>query len=162
MGKTALVQHAIASASDLGVLRAVGVESEMELAYAALHHLLVPLLAGLERLPAPQRDALGVAFGVRAGPSPDRFLVGLAALGLLSEAAAEERPLLCVIDDAQWLDRASAQPLAFVARRLVAEPVVMLFAAREPGQELAGFSQVDLLRRDRQQNASVRRITTIR
>jgi hypothetical protein len=120
IGKTALLEYAIASASDLRVLRAVGVESEMELAYAVLHQLLVPMLDGLARLLGPQRDALAVAFGLRDGPAPHRFQVGLAVLGLLSEAA-EERPVLCVVDDAQWSDRASAQALAFVARRLLAE-----------------------------------------
>src|SRR5690348_4265229 len=141
IGKTALLEHAIASASDLRVLRAVGVESEMELAYASLHQLLVPMLDGLERLLGPQRDALAVAFGLRDGEAPDRFQVGLAVLSLLSEAA-EERPVLCVIDDAQWLDRASALALAFVARRLLAEGVVMLFAAREPGSEFAGLPEL--------------------
>jgi hypothetical protein len=97
-----------------------------------LHQLCVPLLDGLERLPAPQRDALGVAFGLRGGGTPDRFLVGLAALTLLSEAA--DGPLLCLVDDAQWLDRVSAQALAFVARRLLVERVGLIFAAREPGE----------------------------
>jgi hypothetical protein len=138
IGKTALLEYAMTSASDLRVLRAVGVESEMELAYAALHQLLVPMLEGLERLLGRQRDALAVAFGLREGQAPDRFQVGLAVLSLLSEAA-EERLVLCVIDDAQWLDRASARALAFVARRLLAEGVVMLFAAREPGEEFAGL-----------------------
>jgi DNA-binding CsgD family transcriptional regulator len=141
IGKTALLEYAVASASDLRVLRAVGVESEMELAYASLHQLLVPMLDGLGRLLGPQRDALAVAFGLREGPVPDRFQVGLAVLGLLSETA-DERPALCVIDDAQWLDRASAQVLAFVARRLLAEGVVMLFAAREPGEEFAGLPEL--------------------
>src|SRR6478672_4611007 len=141
IGKTALLEYAIASASDLRVLRAVGVESEMELAYASLHQLLVPMLDGLERLVRSQRDALAVAFGLREGPAPDRFQVGLAVLSLLSEAA-DERPLLCVTDDAQWLDRASARALAFVARRLLAEGVVMLFAAREPGEEFAGLPEL--------------------
>ena len=140
-GKTALLEYAIASASDLRVLRAVGVQLEMELAYASLHQLLVPMLDGLERLLGPQRDALAVAFGLREGPAPDRFLVGLAVLGLFSETA-DERPTLCVIDDAQWLDRASAQALVFVARRLLAEGVVMLFAAREPGEEFAGLPEL--------------------
>ena len=122
IGKTALLQYLIASASDLTVVRAVGVESEMELAYASLHQLCAPLLDRLERLPAPQRQALEIVFGLSAGPAPDRFLVGLAVLSLFSEVS-EERPLLCVIDDAQWLDQASALTLAFVARRLLAEPV---------------------------------------
>jgi DNA-binding CsgD family transcriptional regulator len=138
VGKTALLDYAISCASDLRVLRAVGVESEMELAFAALHQLCAPLLDLLDGLPSPQRDALAITFGLSAGAVPDRFFVGLAVLGLLS-GAAEERPLLCVIDDAQWLDRASAQALAFVARRLLAESVVMLFAAREPGDEFQGL-----------------------
>ena len=135
VGKTALVESAIESASDLAVVRAVGVESEMELAFAALHQLCAPMVERLDRLPRHQRDALAITFGLSAGPAPDRFLVGLAVLGLLSEVA-EERPLLCVIDDAQWLDRASAQALGFVARRLLAESVVMLFVARGPVEEL--------------------------
>jgi DNA-binding CsgD family transcriptional regulator len=141
IGKTALLEYAIASASDLTLLRAVGVESEMELAYAALHQLVVPILDGLERLLGPQRDALAVAFGLREGQAPDRFQVGLGALSLLS-GVAEECPVLCVIDDAQWLDRGSARALAFVARRLLAEGVVMLFAAREPGEEFAGLPEL--------------------
>src|SRR5258708_8947950 len=108
----------------------------MELAFAGLHQLCGPMLDRLGRLPVPQRDALRTAFGMSAGPAPDRFLVGLAVLGLLSEAAAE-RPLVCLVDDAQWLDRASVQVLAFVARRLAAEPVGLVFAARDPGEELA-------------------------
>src|ERR1700749_1801850 len=112
VGKTALLEYAVASASDLHVLRAAGVESERELAFAALHQLCAPLLDRLDRLPGPQRDALATAFGMTAGAVPDRFFIGLAVLGLLSEAA-EKGPLMCVIDDAQWLDRASAQALAF-------------------------------------------------
>ena len=141
VGKTALLDYAIASASDLRVLRAVGVESEMELAFAALHQLCAPVLDRLERLPVPQRDALLTTFGLRAGPVPDRFLVGLAVLSLLSEVA-DERPLVCVVDDAQWLDRASAQCVAFVARRLLAESVVMLFAAREQSDLFAGLPEL--------------------
>jgi DNA-binding CsgD family transcriptional regulator len=135
IGKTALLEHLVASASDLNVIRAAGVESEMELAFASLHQLCGPLLDRLPRLPAPQRRALEIVFGVSPGAPPDRFLVGLAVLSLFSEAA-EERPLLCVVDDAQWLDHASALTLAFVARRLLAEPVGLVFAAREPGEEL--------------------------
>jgi hypothetical protein len=134
IGKTALLEYAIESASGFRIARAGGVESEMELAFAALHQLCVPALDRLERLPGPQCEALGVAFGLRAGQPPDRFLVGLAVLSLLSEVAGE-RPLLCVVDDAQWLDRASAQALAFVARRLLAERVAVIFAVREPGGE---------------------------
>ena len=115
----------------------------MELAFAGLHQLCAPLLDRLEGLPVPQRDALGTAFGLRAGGAPDRFLVGLAVLTLLSEAA-EERPLLCLVDDAQWLDRASAQVLAFVARRLLADPVGLLFAARDPGEQLGGLPDLEV------------------
>ncbi len=122
VGKTALLEYAVAAAADMRVIRAAGVESEMELAFASLHLLCVPLLDRLHALPTPQRDAVGVAFGLREGAAPDRFMVGLAVLTLLSQVA-EEQPLLCVVDDAQWLDRESGQVLAFVARRLLAEPV---------------------------------------
>src|ERR1700761_2821056 len=128
VGKTALLDYAIGSASDMRVVRASGVESEMELAFAALHQLCAPLLDRLDRLPGPQRDALEITFALSAGPVPDRFFVGLAVLGLLSEVA-EERPILCVVDDAQWLDRASAQTLLFVARRLVAGAGGLVFGA---------------------------------
>jgi DNA-binding CsgD family transcriptional regulator len=143
VGKTALVDDAIGSAPDLRVLRAVGVESEMELAFAALQQLCAPVLDRLGRLPGPQQAALRVAFALSGGEAPDRFLVGLAALSLLSEAA-EERPLLCVVDDAQWLDEASAQALAFVARRLLAEPVAIVFMTREPIQALSGLPELVL------------------
>src|SRR3954452_21548440 len=136
VGKTALLEHAIRSASDVRVLRAIGVESEMELPFAALHQLCMSLLDRLERLPGPQRDVLQTTFALSTGAAPERFLVGLAVLSLLSDVA-EERPLLCVVDDAQWMDRASAQALAFVARRLLAEPVALLFAVREPSGEFA-------------------------
>jgi hypothetical protein len=135
IGKTALLEYLIASASDLTIVRAVGVQSDMELAFASLHQLCGPLLDRLDRLPAPQRDALRIVFGLSAGPAPDRFFVGLAVLSLLSEAA-EQRPLLCVVDDAQWLDQASALTMAFVARRLLADPVGLVFAAREQVDEL--------------------------
>jgi DNA-binding CsgD family transcriptional regulator len=138
IGKTALLEHAVEAASDLTVLRAVGVEPELELAFGALHQVCAPILERLDGVPAPQRDALRVTFGLSEGRAPDRFMVGLATLSLLSEAA-ERRPVLCVVDDAQWLDRASAQALAFAARRLLAESVVMLFGAREPGEQLAGL-----------------------
>ncbi len=141
VGKTALLKDAIERASELRVVRAVGVESEMELAFAGLHQLCVPLLGRLERLPGPQRDALAGTFGLSEGAVPDRFLVGLALLTLLSEVAVE-RPLLCVVDDAQWLDHASAQALGFVARRLQAESVVMLFGARQPGEDLRGLPEL--------------------
>ena len=138
IGKTALLDYAIESAAGMRIARVAGVESEMELAFAALQQLCAPMLAGLERLPSPQRDALGVAFGLQAGAAPDRFLVSLAALSLLSDVA-EHQPLLCAVDDAQWLDRASAQTLAFVARRLLAEPVALVVATREPGGDFRGL-----------------------
>jgi DNA-binding CsgD family transcriptional regulator len=145
IGKTALLGHAAQTAPDFQVARAEGVESEMELPFAALHQLCARMLDRLGRLPGPQRDALGVAFGLRAGGAPDRFHVGLAALGLLSDVATG-RPLLCLIDDAQWLDQASAQALAFVARRLDAESVAMLFGTRDPGPggDLAGLPELVL------------------
>jgi DNA-binding CsgD family transcriptional regulator len=143
IGKTAVLEYLVASASDLTVARAVGVESDMELAFASLHQLCTPLLDRLDALPGPQRDALGTVFGLTEGPAPDRFLVGLAVLSLLSEAA-EQRPLLCVVDDAQWLDQTSALTLAFVARRLLAEPVGLVFAAREPGEELRHLQELEL------------------
>ncbi|MFE6099781.1 AAA family ATPase [Streptomyces laurentii] len=129
VGKSALLEYLAEDAAGCRVLRAVGVESEMELAFAGLHQLCAPLLGHLDRLPEPQRDALSVAFGLRAGGAPDRFLVGLAVLSLLAEVA-EEQPLVCVVDDAQWLDRVSAQTLAFVARRLLAERVALVCAVR--------------------------------
>jgi DNA-binding CsgD family transcriptional regulator len=144
IGKTALLNYAVASAADMRILRAAGVESEMELAFASLHQLCAPLLEAVEHLPPPQRGALEVAFGRTAGPAPDRFLVGLAVLTLLS-GAAEERPLLCVIDDAQWLDEVSAKTLAFVARRLLAEPVGLLLAARAPAGDLRGLPELQVL-----------------
>jgi DNA-binding CsgD family transcriptional regulator len=143
IGKTALLQYLVESAPDLKVVRAVGVESEMELAYASLHQLCAPLLDRLTKLPAPQRQALEIVFGLSAGAAPDRFLVGLGVLSLFSEVA-DERPLLCVVDDAQWLDQASALTLAFVARRLLAEPVGIVFAAREPGEELQHVSELEV------------------
>ena len=143
VGKSALLEYVVGAAADMRVAQAAGVESEMELAFAGLHLLCAPLLGRLEDLPGPQRDALGVAFGLRAGGAPDRFLVGLAVLTLLSEVA-EERPLLCVVDDAQWLDQASAQVLAFAARRLLAEPVGLIFAAREPGEQFRGLPDLEV------------------
>src|SRR5829696_9205596 len=134
IGKTALLEFLLDHAAGCRVGRATGVESEMELAYAGLHQLCGPYLERLDGLPSPQRDALGTAFGLRPGPAPDRFLVGLAVLTLLSQVA-EELPLLCVVDDAQWLDRASMQTLEFVARRLRVESVAMVFAVRESGEE---------------------------
>jgi len=136
IGKTALLEHLIETASDMTVARAVGVESEMELAHASLHQLSKPLLDRLNKLPGPQRHCLEIVFGLSEGAAPDRFLIGLSVLGLFAEAA-HERPLICVVDDAQWLDSASALMLAFVARRLLADPVGIVFAAREPSEELA-------------------------
>ena len=144
IGKTALLNYAVASAADIRVLRAAGVESEMELAFASLHQLCAPLLEAVGQLPPPQRGALEVAFGRTAGPAPDRFLVGLAVLTLLS-GAAEERPVLCVVDDAQWLDEVSAKTLAFVARRLLAVPVGLLLAARAPAGDLRGLPELQVL-----------------
>jgi DNA-binding CsgD family transcriptional regulator len=129
IGKTALLDWAAGTAGDMRLARVAAVESEMDLGFAGLHQLLAPLLDGLDRLPAPQRAALQSAFGLTAGPSPDRFLVGLATLTLLTEAAAS-RPVLCVVDNAQWLDQASAEVLGFVARRLLADRVGMLIAVQ--------------------------------
>jgi DNA-binding CsgD family transcriptional regulator len=145
IGKTMLLDYLAgrASGSDCRVARAVGMQSEMELAFAGLHQLCAPLLSGADSLPTPQHDALRTAFGLAAGPPPDRFLVGLAVLSLLSEVAGE-RPLICVVDDEQWLDRASAQALGFAARRLGADPVGLVFAARDPGAELAGLPELEI------------------
>jgi DNA-binding CsgD family transcriptional regulator len=141
VGKTALLEYLAGQASGCRVAHAGGVQSEMELAFAVLHQLCAPMLDRLERLPAPQRDALRTAFGLSAGPAPDRFLIGLAALGLLSEMAGD-RPLVCIVDDEQWLDSASAQVLAFVARRLGAESVGLVFGARVPTGDLAGLPEL--------------------
>ena len=141
VGKTALIENILGSVSGFRVARVVGMEAEMELPFAALHQLCSPLLDQLERLPGPQRDALGTVFGLWEGTAPDRFLVGLAVLSLLSEVA-EEGPLLCAVDDAQWLDRASAQTLGIVARRLMAESVALLLATRELGEDLRGLSEL--------------------
>ena len=143
VGKTVLLDYLAGGATSSGcrVVRATGVQSEMELAFAGLHQLCAPMLDHAESLPGPQREALRTAFGLSAGPVPDRFLVGLAVLGLLSETAAE-RPLVCVVDDQQWLDRASAQALGFAARRLAADPVGLVFAARAPGKDVAGLPEL--------------------
>ena len=141
VGKTALLEYLAGQASGCRVVHAGGVQSEMELAFAVLHQLCAPMLDRLERLPPPQRDALRTAFGLSAGPAPDRFLIGLAALGLLSDMAGE-RPLVCIVDDEQWLDSASAQVLAFVARRLGAESVGLVFGARVPTGDLAGLPEL--------------------
>jgi DNA-binding CsgD family transcriptional regulator/tetratricopeptide (TPR) repeat protein len=141
VGKSALLDYLVGHAAGCRVVRAAGVQSEMELAFAGLHQLLAPVLDRADRLPVPQRDALRTAFGLSAGPVPDRFLVGLAVLGLVSEVAGE-RPLVCVVDDEQWLDRASVQALGFVARRLAADPVGLVFAVRVAGGELAGLPEL--------------------
>jgi DNA-binding CsgD family transcriptional regulator len=143
VGKSTLLDYLADNASGCEVARASGNEYEMELPYAGLHQLCAPALGLLERLPAPQRDALASAFGLRAEPAPDRFVVGLGVLSLLSEVA-EKQPIVWVLDDAQWLDEASALSLAFVARRLLAESVGLVFSVREPGdvRELAGLPEL--------------------
>ena len=138
IGKTALLDHAVERAGDMLVAGVTGLESEMDLGFAGLHMLLVPFLGGVERLPVPQREALHAAFGMAAGSAPDRFLVGLAALTLITDAAVD-RPVLCVVDDAQWLDRVSAEVLGFVARRLFADRVAMLLSVREGDQRTVMF-----------------------
>ncbi|GIM96231.1 helix-turn-helix transcriptional regulator [Paractinoplanes toevensis] len=137
VGKSVLLDYLTGQAGDCRVVSATGIQSEAEFTYAALHQLCAPLLDLRGRLPQPQRDAIGTAFGLRGGPPPDRFLLGLGVLGLFA-SAADSRPLLCVVDDLQWLDEASANVLAFVARRLGAEPVACVFAVRdaEDGSEL--------------------------
>jgi DNA-binding CsgD family transcriptional regulator len=144
-GKTALLRYVAAHAAECRVLRTAGIQAEMELPFAGLHQLCVPLLDRLDRLPVPQRQALGTAFGLTAGVAPDRLLVGLAVLGLLAEAGAE-RPLLCLVDDLQWLDHASAHALAIAARRLFADSVGMVFATREraPGAVLVGLTELSV------------------
>ena len=142
-GKTALLEYVAERASWCRIVRIAGVESEMELAFAGLHQLCAPILDGLDGLPGPQRDALRVAFGLHGGDTPDRFLVALAVLSLLADVA-ERQPLVCLVDDAQWLDRASAQTLAFVARRLQAERIAIVFAVREPHEvkEVTGLPEL--------------------
>jgi len=146
VGKSVLLDHLAGQASGSGcrVARAMGVQSEMELAFAGLHQLCGPMLDHVGKISAPQRDALQIAFGVAAGPPPDLFFVALAVLSLLSEVAAD-RPLICLVDDAQWLDRASAQALGFAARRLAADPVGLVFAARDPSAELAGLPELEVI-----------------
>ena len=143
VGKTALLEYVAERASWCRIVRIAGVESEMELAFAGLHQLCAPILDGLDGLPGPQRDALRVAFGFHGGDTPDRFLVALAVLSLLADVA-ERQPLVCLVDDAQWLDRASAQTLAFVARRLQAERIAIVFAVREPHEvkEVTGLPEL--------------------
>ncbi|MFJ3799587.1 AAA family ATPase [Streptomyces sp. NPDC090088] len=145
IGKSALLDHLAARAAGHRVARGAGAESEMELPFAGLHQLCAPFLGRAGSLPSPQREALSTAFGVSAGPPPDRFLVGLAVLGLLTDVAAEQ-PLFCLVDDTQWLDRVSAQTLAFVARRMLAEPLALVFASREQRgrDEWAGLPELTL------------------
>ncbi|MEB3034259.1 AAA family ATPase [[Mycobacterium] nativiensis] len=143
IGKTALLDYLAERASGFRVIGTAGVESDMELAFAGLQQLCAPLMDCAAELPAPQHDALQIAFGLASGPAPDRFLVGLAVLGLLA-AAAGERPVLCLVDDAQWLDQVTAQTLGFVARRLVAEPVALVFALRQPVEALTGLPRLML------------------
>ncbi|NMO52867.1 helix-turn-helix domain-containing protein [Actinoplanes sp. TBRC 11911] len=139
VGKSALLEYLIGNAAGCRVVPVTSVQSEMELTYAALHQLCQPFLPLTDGLPHPQRAALMTAFGIRGGPPPDRFLVGLAVLGLLA-AAADQQPLLCVVDDAQWLDRASAQVLTFVARRLLVEPIGFVFGVRCPADVTSDFA----------------------
>ncbi|MDP4509278.1 ATP-binding protein [Nonomuraea turcica] len=143
VGKSALLEYAENAAAGMRVLRAVGVESEMELAFATLHQLCAPLLDRLENLPEPQRQALETVFGMRGGSPPERFLVGLAVLSLLSDAS-EGGSLLCAVDDAQWMDRASAQVLGFVARRLLAESVALVFGSRQRSKDLLGLPELEV------------------
>jgi DNA-binding CsgD family transcriptional regulator len=145
LGKTALLRHAVTQAGGFKVAQIAGVESEMELPFAGVHQLCAPMPSQIDMLPAPQRDALSIAFGLSFGKAPEPFLVALATLSLLAQMS-EEQPLLCVVDDAQWLDAASAQILGFVARRLLAESIAIVFAAREPSDEheLVGLSELRL------------------
>ena len=141
VGKSALLDYVAGHAPGCRVVRATGVQSEMELAFAGLQQLCKPFLGHLDRLPGPQRGALQTVFGLSAGPAPDRFLVGLAVLSLLSGAAGEQ-PLIGLVDDLQWLDQASAQALGFAARRLDAESVGLVFAARHPSSHMAGLPEM--------------------
>jgi predicted ATPase len=145
VGKTALMRYAADRGSAFRLAQIAGVESEMELPFAGLHQLCTPLLDRLGALPEPQQDALRIALGLAAGTAPDRFLVGLATLSLLAEVA-EEQPLLCLVDDLQWLDSATGHVLGFVARRLLAEPIAIVFAVREPSDErqAAGLPELRL------------------
>src|SRR5947209_10605622 len=142
VGKTALLRYVSELAAEFRCVQVAGVESDMELAFAGLQQLCAPLMDRFDELPQPQREALNVAFGRGVGPTPDRFLVGLAVLSLMA-ATTVEQPLVCIIDDAQWLDQVSVQTLSFVARRLLAEPVALVFAARDGGAAaLAGLPEL--------------------
>ena len=141
VGKTALLDYAVEAARGFRTARTSGIEAEMELPFAAVQQLCSAFLELMDRLPQPQHEALGVAFGLITGPAPNPFLVGLAVLGVLAEAA-DEQPLVCVVDDAQWLDSASGRALAFVAHRLLAEKIALAFATRELGDALAGLTDL--------------------
>jgi hypothetical protein len=145
IGKTALIDHCAKEASGFQVARIAGIQAEMELPFAGVHQLCAPMLAEANKLPDPQQNALRVAFGLTPGDAPDRFLVALGTLSLLAEVA-RKRPLLCIVDDAQWLDAASSQVFGFVARRIFAESVLMVFAIREPTEDrhLAGLPELRL------------------
>ncbi len=131
IGKTSLLDQTVTRAEDMRLAVLAGIEAEMAMPYAGLHRLLLPFMDGLDALAEPQQDALVTAFGLRRGAPSDRFLVGLATLSVLSEVAAQ-RPLLCVVDDVQWLDQESIEVLAFVGRRLHADRIALFFAVREP------------------------------
>src|SRR4030081_2856601 len=156
IGKTALLRYAARQAAGFRVAEVVGVQAEMELAFAGVHQLCAPMLARLEPLPRPQRDALSVALGLASGEVPDRFLVSLAVLSLLS-AEAEDRPLLCLVEDAQWLDAASSQVLGFVARRVLADSVAIVVAVREPTAErdFAGLPELRLVGLDEEDGGAL-------
>ncbi|WP_345150741.1 ATP-binding protein, partial [Nonomuraea rubra] len=143
VGKSALLDYLVGRSAGCRVVRAAGVESEMELPFAGLHQLCAPMLDRLDRIPGPQAEALAVAFGHSSGSPPDRFLIGVAVLSLLA-AASEDQPLLCVIDDGQWLDQASTQTLTFASRRLFAERIGVVFSVREPaaGPEWRGLPEL--------------------
>ena len=141
VGKTALIEYAVAAGRKFRVARSIGIEADMELPFAAVQQLCAPFLNLLDHLPQHQHEALPVAFGVSAGPAPSPYLVGLALLSLLSEAA-EQRPLLAVVDDAYWLDQASARALSFVARRLLAEQIALMFVTRQIEDPLTGLPEL--------------------
>jgi DNA-binding CsgD family transcriptional regulator len=141
IGKTALLEDIAEQAGDCAILRVSGVQSEMELAFAGVHQLMTPILNGLDGLPTPQRDALSTAFGLSSGPPPDPFFVALAVLTMLA-AASDERPLVCLVDDAQWLDRASTRVMSFVSRRLDADPIAVVFATRDTNDEFTGIAEM--------------------
>jgi AAA ATPase domain len=142
-GKTVLLDYLVRRAGGCRIARVAGMQSEMELAFAGMHQLCTPMLDHVGSIPVPQRDALRTALGLAVGPPPDRFLVGLAVLSLLSKVAVDG-PLVGVIDDERWLDQASAQALGFAARRLGADPVGLVFASREPGRDLGGLPDLDV------------------